>query len=187
MIKFNLFLYNNLLLYRFYTKKNLLVKNKLNKKKQYKLKKKLIKLKKKYFKIKIKILKKNKKTIIKKNISFKSKFIKNIKNFILKKKKLNSIFIKITPLINNIYLNIFFKYKKYKVLFYNSLGIINIKGKKQRSSNTSIKLLSLSCKIFLKNFFFKLKKKKFKIKNIFFIFPKKILKVIYYTFLYNIK
>ena len=59
MIKFNLFLYNNLLLYRFYTKKNLLVKNKLNKKKQYKLKKKLIKLKKKYFKIKIKILKKN--------------------------------------------------------------------------------------------------------------------------------
>jgi hypothetical protein len=64
-----------------------------------------------------------------------------------------NLYIKITPIKNNLFINIFLKYKKYKLLFLNSFGLIKINGKKKRKAPISKKLIALSTRLFFKRLF----------------------------------
>ncbi len=180
-------------LYRFLFFKLQNVKNKLIKKK---LKKKLLKILKKRKKIlrkkilrkkikkKIYIYTNNKKKILKKKNKKKNIYINNKKKIKIKN---NVLFIQLRPTKSNLFLNIYFNtIKKYKTLLNISLGFLGFKGKKERQSTVATQTLSDTFKLFLKNFFDILKRKK-TIKYFIFLFPKKILPIVFNTFFHNLK
>jgi hypothetical protein len=103
----------------------------------------------------------------------------------LKKNIIYNLFVKITSVKNNLFVNVYLKYKKYKILFVTSLGLLKINTRKERRAPISKKLIAKSTRFFFKKFFLRLKRKKIKIAKLIYIFPRKTFPFLFYTFLYN--